>query len=346
MFIMNKIYLIIIIVFLLACTDSKIADIEKHFGENVTTISPQKIVDLEKYNIFDPWDILKFKKDYIFYNAYEPNGRFSVFIGNCDSVITGINQGNGPNDVSNYIDMHILNDSVEIFDGNYGFAAVLKYDKESIYIEKKSTICRTFTLGKALYDNKLILSPSLIDSCWIGLYTYGGHLLSHIDYIHDPVLSKWSRTDRALMFCNSVVAISPDKKNFICNNLYGGYLLFGQIDSTQIIQTKTYVYDKIRFCDMGRFFQNNKQQFLCSTASDNYAIVLYSGKFQKECGYAAAMHGGDVLFYDWNGNPQFRLKLSKPLIGIRYDKQDNIIYGICRENEPELVIYDMNGIIK
>ena len=73
---------------------------------------------------------------------------------------------------------------------------------------------------------------------------------------------------------------------------------------------------------------------------DNFIFAIYSGRTRQSHG-GKAEHCEHLLVYDWEGNPVKRYILCVAIHTMRYNKENNCIYGLAENPEGVLVEYQL-----
>ena len=342
----NFIFFLSVVCIFASCKNED--NLDSQFEGKTIELSPKEVLALDKYDIDNPFRVEKLGQVYIFENKIDTERRYSVLYRDSNYAVHGVSQGQGPNEVANATKLRQINGKAVSFDSNYRCVWSIGYDSDSVFVKRYKEI-KLQMRNPFPVDTNYVIGLTK-DSYWAYLIDYNGDILSSIDFANDPELDKVPEESRWSIFLNSEIAVSPNNKNFVCGCIHAGYLAFGTIEGTSIKKTRAYIYGSMKIAgkhDSGFLVhsQDNPYYFICAAASDKYAIMLYSGKTLKK-DRMAVQDCNKILFYDWNGKPKCCINVTKPLSYVRFDQEENIIYGICREDDPELVIYDMNNILE
>lgn len=86
--------------------------------------------------------------------------------------------------------------------------------------------------------------------------------------------------------------------------------------------------------------KNANSGYMSVTASDKHVFALFSGRSYKEYDKNAYM-GNEVFVFDWNGTLLKTFKLDIFVSQIRVNYNENLLYAITRESDPEIITFTL-----
>ncbi len=78
-----------------------------------------------------------------------------------------------------------------------------------------------------------------------------------------------------------------------------------------------------------------------SSVSANKVYVLFSGKSIKSHGIEKALTGDEVVVFDWDGKPQVKLHLQRPVNYIAVNDDDSVLYCFEEAEKPTVLAYTL-----
>jgi hypothetical protein len=312
-----------------------------------------KIIDLEEFGVFRPFNFVKINDSIFIIQDLKDVGIFNLIKLPSKKVINGVNRGQGPNEVLN------VPASLQYRDGK-----ILTHD----FMQKKISeivllpdsiltikeIYRVDTEVPALFmmhqlDSTFIAVgvTGIFEDYWLAEMNKEGRVLSTIDY---PMWKETKNIRNNLTFPTlhtAVAANSPNNKRIVAATQKQGVISFLNRTDSGIKEYKRMKYHapKFRITERGAIATSidNIEGFMAIDCDDDYVYVLYSGKTLKQYGeqFQRCEH---LLVYDWEGNPIKRYILNIPMTRLQYDKENNRIYGLAENPEGVLVQYQLSDI--
>ncbi len=337
----------IIIVLCVSCGGNMIKNPPEDFSTSIR-ITPQRILDLGDFEILQPHKVIKYKNQYVFFDAYKNNGCVK-FMSESTKIVSGVREGNGPLEIIGACGFAVIEDSVFLMDYNHRKLLSVYPEKDSLIVKVSSNNSYVGMRSYPITKNRF-LETSSYDSCMYSLKTLDNQTLTRINYPEDKVLDAFAPSIQNTIYVNTKFTVSPDKKHYawgvMCTAKYG----FGRIINNDLITLDTVLsYSplkiqkivKMKSSEVIRPTDDSKMNILACTSSSKYAMFLYCGT-----GYADIKNhfGKKILLYTWEGKPKKVIEVDENLVTIDYDDEKNILYGISMNPEAQLVEYNFNEI--
>ena len=184
-----------------------------------------------------------------------------------------------------------------------------------------------------------------------GLYEEGRYLMFnpatreehyYLSYPDHDVYPHLRELTKAKLYASSVIRIRPDKKAFVCADMYSGLLDFCRIEGNRIerVKLERLHYPKVKIVeDMDSqvaYYKSNPFGIVDMAVTEERVYALYSGKSYEEKEMWANL-GYLLLTYDWEGNILKTHTLDVPLACITYDREENVLYGVSYQNGAKIV---------
>ena len=337
-------FLSVFCVMLYSCNNSN--DPVLSVFKDEVTLSPTKIISLEKYDVLKPVDILKINEDYLIRDDKTYN-LFSKINFTTNMTVKGINKGNGPNEVNLITSMEQYEDNILIYDTSKRKIFTIYFENDSsIALKEKQTLNTQNRSSIINYVNYGLISSGMFKDFWIGFFDEYDKLKSSIDFPTFKETQNLRDIQKSIIFVNTLITVHPRKNKFVAATMKCGVLSFCEVTEDKKIneysQIKYYTpqfsivdevgniaYDKeynVAFCDID--------------CSNDKVFVLYSGRSFKTHGLQNH-HCEHLLIYDWNGNAINHYKLDVPMYSMRYDNENKSIYGIGFDPEGVFLEYKL-----
>ncbi|MCR4558460.1 MAG: hypothetical protein K5685_00095 [Bacteroidales bacterium] len=347
---MKTIVILFCILFIFSCSNKKILPSNpiEHF--TITKkIKPQKVVNLERYNILRPNNCIRFKNWYVLSDYGDKDNHIKFLSLDFSEVISGVREGNGPFDVVGAFELHLVDDSVFIMDINHKKILTVDVNANQL-ITKVSSYGNNMWVGCLPITRDRFIDENYSDSSMYQLKDRNNKTIMSIDYPADENLKELSYIAQNSVYFNTKFCVSPDKTKYAFGVSFTGMYGFGTIvnlDSITLDRILPYysitIQNIIDFGGEKVVPANTSMLNVCScTSSKDYAIFLFEGNKYGEMN----KYGTSILLYTWNGEPYMRLDIDDNVSYVYYDIERNIIVGIAHNPEAQLVEYDMGGIIK
>ena len=98
---------------LISCSDNLLNNPLDYFPKSIS-LKASKVVDLEKFNILQPCEVVLFKDWLVFSDGYNKNGVIKCISNDFSKLISGVYLGSGPYDVSDVVRIEVNSDSIYI----------------------------------------------------------------------------------------------------------------------------------------------------------------------------------------------------------------------------------------
>ena len=337
-------YISLLVLIFISCSN-KLKEIE-----NVDTIklNHTEIIDLEQKEILNPINVFKIDGYYVFRNHLTKNNVFTFLSDDYAKVYHGISKGNGPNEVTEIIDLKRYKNDVFLKDDGRQTLNRLQLKGDSVVIEKVMNCEYVFGSSFALLGGcKFVAptSPAFEKPGMLALIDSTDKIQSLLEYPEECLIPGIDTFALSAFYCNTKVAISPDEKHY-AYGVYGETSFgFGDIVNNSFENNKTIVYKSVEFNKASTDYIIPTKDNLMSTAtiasSEKYAIFLYIGK-----PYSGPndIDTNTLLLFSWSGKLCQKVILDMKLSTIDFDDNTKTLYGIGLNPEACLVKYDLSEL--
>ena len=331
--------------FLFSC-DSIIQDPLTNFtAQQTERIKPSKLIELEDYGVLRPNEALKYGDGYIIYDRKREDVVTYVNF-STGKYVSGVNFGNGPNELIMFNGLKIINDKPHIYDMSHKriFEIIIVQDS-LLQIEPYRDINYNKRLLLIELHGNNIIASGLFGDCWIGYVDIlNGDLLSGIDFPTFENTNQLQKIQKSIVYASSHIAISPDSKKFVVATQTAGVISFSNIDVTYITEYKQLKYFPPDFSVVQGgnivYSKKGKSGFCGVECDDDFIYALYSGRTFNSHG-ETVNYCEHLLVYDWEGNPIKRYILDIPMWSMKYDREKNSIYGTAYNPEGLFIEYQL-----
>ena len=333
---------------------------EKTLGDNelpdlskAQSIAPNDSIDLESIGIFNPMEI-RFCDDFLVFGT--TTGKQEVHFVDLRnmSVTEKIIVGSGPNEVSDY----------EIILGNNeNTISYMDINKMDVYSFNLDSLRDNPTMGqKWLYrvpkKKGIVLLQTALETArymyFTGVYLDGEHwiycydkqtqeLSSFGDFPAYEELANAEYMTKSMVFATMVKATNG-KRLVLCHYGTLDYYDIDENGELEVFREHHYYLPDITIYPNGTFAYKSKSKrgFNYVISSDEkYVYLLYSDKSIRENPECNSEY---LFVYDWDGNPVKQYSLEKPLYNLAVN--GITLYGLSREVEPIVYIYDLKDLLK
>lgn len=342
--VLKEITLIAIIPFL-SC-NKEINNPIRHFRESQRQVATHsRLIDLEEFDILKPVAAIRKDESYMIWDLNNEKLLHLVDF-NTKNVIRGIKKGSGPGEVVAIIDLQFKEDNFFIFDPD-------RQKINRVYISCDTTLMlkevedidsdkRLFAVN---YQGSHLIATGLFEDAWFVSLKKNGEIISKADFPTFEETDNTTGMERSMLYISTHIANKPDKKKVVAATQNFGVLsFFNYINGSILEEYKQIKYYGPKFTLPGRggiaWSKDGRVGFCGLDCDDEYVYALYSGRTYTE--YGMQNHYCEhLLVYDWDGNPVKHYVLDIPLFSMKYDKENNTIYGIGYNPEGFFVEYQL-----
>ena len=316
------------------------------FDEEIR-IKPEKIIDSESLGILFP-AYLHLHDGWIVTQDFAKGAKQICFVSmGYDKVIRGIDVGRGPDEMSAAGRLGADDDGVYLYDNNMHRVFTLEICDDTLRITDKRDF-DNYGGTPVTYDRNHVLQTTFTDSLLMKLSANDGEVISCIDYPKKDGLDGYNHLGKNSIYCNSTIAVSPDRKHFAIAPFHIGLYIFGDIENERLHTSQERHYYDMKIAD-SRYesdfivpSHDSKINSFYSFGTERHAVFLYSGDPNSKNPFS----GKDILIFGWDGEPVAHLKSEYDLNSICYDESRKIIIAIGFAPEPSILEFDMKDIIK
>lgn len=335
----------LIVLLLISCTKTIDNPIEHFAKSSVEKIKHSKIIYLEDFGVLKPVDAIYINSDYIIWDDRNEN-MFNIIDMFSKKTISGVNKGNGPQDIISPSSFQSKNDEILIYDIS---------QKKISKIDILSDTALTLKEVQRINFDKRIFMINCIDSNFVATGIFEDYWLANIN-TKNEIISKVSfplfeetksipKMQLSMLYISTFIKNSPDNKKIVAATQKHGLLYFfnytNEHELKEYKQLKYYA-PKFEILERGNiaFSKDNKIGFCAVDCDNDFVYTLYSGKTFNSDGILN-YHCDNLLIYDWEGNPLKHYILDIPLYSMKYNKEQNTIYGIAYNPEGVLIEYKL-----
>lgn len=327
-----------------ACNKSDPNDPLEHFNMSaISKLSPSTVIDLEQYDILRPVGVVKQDSEY-YIREKNNESIFTKINFVTKKKISGVNIGNGPEDILSIGGFQNRDNKILIYDINKNIIShVIQNQHFQLTVEKFHKINYEKELFILSYADSTIIASGIFEDYWLSYLNLKDELLSYVDFPYFPEIEHLPGIQKSILFLSTHTSFSPDGKKLVAATQSLGVIAFYEITNLdEIIEKKEMKYFPPIFMVKERgniaYDRKSKIGFCALDSDDKYVYALYSGRTFEKAGMES--HYCDYLFvYDWNGVPVKCYYLEIPLYSMKYDRDNNSIYGIGYNPEGVLIEY-------
>ena len=166
-------------------------------------------------------------------------------------------------------------------------------------------------------------------------------------YPEDDKFNNLENLSKSLIFQGNLVYNKEIEKGLLFYSKCKGYEAF-EIYNNEIILKKQ-ILETLPDFEVSdnnpgdvMYSKDNKDGFLCSSSTDNYAYALYSGKSYNDTNgnIMDLVHGNKIYKFNWDGDLVSIINLDRN-INVFTCVNDSVFYGINSEDEPYILKFSI-----
>ena len=344
---MYKVLLFLISLIMYACsTEQAYNDPLAHFLKvTKTMLKINSRIDLEKYEVYKPWDVIKQGKRYYVYDEGSRRVAFTLLDDEKGTVKQGVSIGDGPGELR-FIERLLLEVSnVTVYDGvNQKRYLILEDEDSCLYVEPFVDVGVELISFPAFCGEKMA-AKSFVGDSWIHYYINNKEKGTG-SFPSFEETDKLQNEEKVSLFRNGQQKFSPDGTKLASCISDGCAIAMYDCNESSFKEIKMLEYFPPIFTFVDYDFQktaittHNKVGFVDIACTNKYVYALYSGK-RLEDGLFSAYYGSYVFVYDWNGNPIIQYELEEDLFKLNIDESEGILYGPANVPEGCIVEYKL-----
>ena len=339
--------LIVMMIFFVSCSSKKVDPVVSNFSK-VTNLK-SAIVPIKSKELGQVVD-MKIMGSLLVMNEMFSDKIFKLFnVENGNLLGKYINKGKGPLEV--------------LYPGNFSIcdnASFVQYDRGTKQLDFFSVTTNKIPKIEFVKRHKIEMNEynvyPITDSTFLftGFFQNGRYCMYNLrsgkssvsgTYPEYKEIKRINDGNKALVF-QPHISINPNRKQFASFEGRIAYFEILDIDVKGVKKhfAKSY-FDPIMSDVKGEvgFTKENPFTFHSVYSSNRYIYVIYSGRSRRDFG-EECYAGGNLLVYDWNGNPVVNYKLDRFLKIMTLDLIKMVAYGFCTNpvtGEPEIVKYQL-----
>ena len=344
-------YILLLLNILLSACTNHFDNPIKHFdGKPVKRLYPTNITNLEEFGILRPVLFTQIDSNNFIFHDLRNENIFKLVNLSSKKAISGVNKGQGPNDVLAPSCLIYRNNQILVWD------AMQKRMNEILLLsDSVLTINEAYRIDTEviiLYKVHLLDSTFIVtgkfDDYWLAEMNKDGTIRATIDYPIRKETKDIPKTALPQLYSSSArIASSPNNNKIVVTIGRQGLISLINNTKTGIKEYKQIKYHAPKFTVFGEMVstsaltKDNIEGFWAVDCDDKYVYTIYSGRSFNT--HQMLFHQCEhLLVYDWEGNPVKRYILDIPLFNsISYNKEKNCIYGIAENPEGVLVEYQL-----
>ncbi len=313
-------------------------------------ISASRIVNLEDYGILNAMSVSCYDSVYIFSDWSVNEDMIAILPKDLSSkpILSG-SRNDGPDGLTEPFFVKSADDGILVISKHPSKVLSLSH------ITGKLSYVKSYPDGIGhfffFFNSHVYISSCrpVQDSCWLCYGDIYEGVVQRIDYPDDKVLKELTKVQQSMVYTNSRVSISPDKKHFATSTLCTGIMALGSIGEGAIKLTTINNFHSPEIERVNGFRisygGNSIRGFTANAATNKHALFLYSPYTENNPGPEDSYNTNNILVYKWDGTHEVNLRVKEQLSFIGYDAKRNLIYGLVHNPEVQLVEYDLNGIL-
>ena len=311
-------------------------------------ISPVESLDIERYDIFFPRNVLKIGDCFA---LSEFNGSYNLSILNPSTgrKVELFRRGRGPGEMVNASSLHTRNNRAILYDRSS--SCCVSVDILSSFNEGKPVLDTIAVFGEfASRPTRLCFTDELFISCdvlspgsWYCSYDNSGRVLSKVQAIDFDVLQGCDSDFVSSLHLSSVYTADPSGTRICVANVASAALSFSRLENGILSEYKRYEITPPEVSFRGQYAVNSPDalDFFHGIDSDeDYVYLLYSGRktFNKDS--IPSFECNHLLVYDWDGLPVKRFELSHNVSSIHV--VGNRIYCGTSYPHAQILVYELS----
>lgn len=338
-----------------SCHQEKVlGDNELPDFKNAQLLAVVDSIDLESLGILDPF-IIKYCDDFL---VFQTNSGLQelFFLDLRDmSVTEKVVKGQGPDEVGSYYDIVLGKNKNNINYIDHAKWGIYSFNLDSLRLNPAMKQKLLYQIPKK--RGIAILSLPLETERYVyftGVYTSGEGWIysfdkqteefrSYSDFPDYAELDGVEYMTKSMLF-DLMAKATNGKRLVLCH--------FGTLDfydikddgGLEVYREHHYYMPEIEVYPNGEFAYEARNEWGFNyfiEHDDNYVYLLYNNKTMRE----DKENNSKYLFvYDWDGNPIVQYTLEKPLYNLAIN--GTTLYGLSREVEPIVYIYDLKDLLK
>ena len=333
---------LVLAVSLVSCAEPSLpSDPTLHFDRHVKIV-PSRVVDSEKLGLLYPAYLFLFNGWIVTQDFATARSQVCFVSRDYSCVHRAIDVGRGPDEMSEAGRLGVDDDGVYLYDNNFGRMFSLDVCDSSLAIVSRDDF-HNYGGTPVTFDHGHVLQSPFTDSLMMRLSDNEGTIISGIPYPHDDVLDGYDFLSLNSLYCNSVIALSPDRSHFAVAPSETGMYIFGSINGLNLNVSRTLNYysvtlTKNRYGD--NFLvpnQHSRINAVYAMATNSHVAFLFSGNPNSR----VDLVGRDILVYKWDGTPVVHLISDSDLKSICYDPSSHRIIAIGYTPDPSFLEFSL-----
>ena len=309
---------ILLSLFLIACKEREPDRYLQSLPGKGKMISPIESLDLEKFDIYFPRNVLKIG-DCLAMSEYNGTYNLTILDPLNDRKFELFRKGRGPGEMVNASSLHERNNRAILYDRTS--SCCVSVDIVSSLNDRSPMLDTLAVFGEfasrpsrlCYADEVFISSDVLSPKSWYCSYDIGGNVLSKVKTIGFNVLQGCDDDFMSSLHLSSVYTADPSSSRVCVANVASATLSFSRLENGVLTEYKRYEITPPEISFRGRFAVNSPDSidsFHDIDSDDDYVYLLYSGRktFNKES--IPSFECNHLLVYDWDGLPVEHFELS------------------------------------
>lgn len=343
---MNKVITLILFISPFLSCNKEVHNPIDHFSESKRErLTHSKIIELDEFDILKPASVIRKENSYMIWDL---NDEDMLHLVNFESkeVKRGIRRGSGPGEAVAIVDLQLKDDDFFIFDPNKQKISQVDISSDAtLKLKEVDGFGFEEHLFSVDYQNSHCIAVGILEDVWLVVLNREGEVISKVDFPVFEETNNIPKLEQSMLYLSTRTAKKPDNKKVVAATQSFGVLSFlNYADGPKLKEYKQIKYYGPNYIQQGNgaiaWSKDGEVGFCGLDCDDDYVYALYSGRTFAEHGMVNH-HCEHLLVYDWDGNPVKHYMLDIPLFSMKYDKENNSIYGIGYNPEGVFVEYQL-----
>ena len=333
--------------FFTACKEREPDRYLRSFPVKGKVISPVESLNLEKYGIYFPRNVLKIGDCFA---MSEFNGSYNLSILNFldDRKVELFRRGRGPGEMVNASSLHVRNNRAVLYDRSS--SCCVSVDILSSFNERRPVLDTLAVVGdfasrpsRLCYtDEAFISSDVLSPDSWYCCYDISGNVLSKVQAIDFDVLQGCDGDFMSSLHLSSLYTADPSGRRICVANVASAALSFSRLENGLLSEYKRYEITPPEVSFRGQSAVNSPDaidSFHGIDSDEKYVYLLYSGRKTFNTESIPSFECNHLLVYDWDGLPVRRFELTHNVSSIHV--VDSRVYCGTSYPQAQILVYEL-----
>lgn len=329
---------LLVLLTLISCRQKSFHASLKNVETQYLNVEEEFIYDI--YDNFAPESVLYLGDDWIVLSSSKGDYNIQFLNISTKESFFAIPRGRGPGEMIYAENAHFHDGKVVCYDYNNAVCVGIDAEKS---IENHNAVIDTIAVFRGIN-----ISPSRVYTCrngfiagnvsdsgiWYSLYDSSGKVLSSISAFENDDFLDGNTSLKTSAMISSRYCSCPDGSKVCVSNTPYPALSFSLIENGSLVEYRRYCFGKPGNANGSSVGVN----FLSSDCDESYVYLLYSGSIMSResiPGILSSLQCGQIIVYDWEGNPISRILLEQKVVSISI--RDGILLGLSTYPEYKIL---------